>query len=110
MFDDLTWIVMVLWDSILCKTYSRRLVLAEFVAHNTIDVLVVKIPQSSFLSQSSWPTPCTISCYAWVCVLNQLELVNTIMDWIKSILEEAQINLTVTQKFGQNTYRPLEAR
>ena len=77
------------------RPWSQYLALAEFVANNAVNVAD---GLQSILFSIPVTTPCTIqfSCMAGVCRA-KLEVVQTMVDRMKTALEEAQANLTVAQ-------------
>ena len=76
------------------QTYSQYLALAEFAAKNVINVATGYIP--FYLNSGDHPLVPSILMHGRG-VSSKIEVVQTMVDWIKTALEEAQANLTVVQ-------------
>ena len=76
------------------QTWSQYLALAEFAANNAVNVATGYSP--FFLNSSDHPLVHSVFMHGGG-VSSQVEVVQTMVDQMKTGLEEAQANLTVTQ-------------
>ena len=76
------------------QTWSQYLVLAEFAANNTVNVATGYSP--FYLNSGDHPLVPSVLMHGGG-VSSQIEAVQTMVDRMKTALEEAQANLTVAQ-------------
>ena len=76
------------------QTWSQYLALTEFLANNAVNVPTRYSP--FFLNSGDQPLVPSILMHGGG-VSSQIEVVQTMVDWMKAALDEAQTNLTIAQ-------------